>query len=70
MMKSIIETQSQEDLFHSFKTPLAIIRLHSEHLLEAQDRLSARQMSILLKDIQSQTILLEHLLDEMGRSED
>jgi hypothetical protein len=58
---------NQAEMIRTLKTPLSIIRSHSEHLLEAYDRLSAQQTLTLLKAIQSQTILLEHLLDEMNR---
>ena len=47
----------------NLKASLTIIRTHSEHLLAAFDRLSDQEMITLLTAIQSQTILLEHLLD-------
>jgi len=65
MMNPTFDTPNQTDLIRNFKMPLAIIRSHSEHLLAAYERLSAPQVITLLKAIQSQTILLEHLLDEM-----
>ena len=65
MMKPIFDASNQAETIHNLKTPLAIIRAHSEHLLAAYDRLSAPQRVALLKAIQSQTVLLEHLLDEM-----
>ncbi len=66
MMKPSLDTPNQTEMIHTLKTPLAIIRSHNENLLEAYDRLSAPQMLTLLKAIQLQTILLEHLLDEMA----
>jgi len=54
------------EMIHNLKTPLSIIRSHNKHLLEAYDKLSERQMLTLLKAIQAQTILLEHLLTEMA----
>ncbi len=53
---------NQTDLIHTLKTPLSIIRSHNEYFLEAYDKLSERQVLALLKAIQAQTILLEHLL--------
>jgi light-regulated signal transduction histidine kinase (bacteriophytochrome) len=64
-MKPTLDAPNQDELIHKLKPPLAIIRSHSEHLLTAYDRLSAQQALTLLKAIQSQTIFLEHLLDEM-----
>ena len=65
MMNPTFDTPEQTDMIRTCKTPLALIRAHSEHLLAAYDRLSAPQRVTLLKAIQSQAILLEHLLDEM-----
>ena len=69
MIDPTFDNPDQAEMIHNLKTPLAIIRAHSEHLLEAYDRLSTPQRAALLKAIQSQTILLEHLLNKMGRSE-
>ncbi len=69
-MRPIFDVPNQDEMIRTLKTPLAIIRSHNEHLLEAYERLSAPQMLTLFKAIQSQTILLEHLLDEMERLED
>ena len=63
-MQPSISNATHPDMISALKMPLTIVRSHSEHLLEAFDRLSDRQMLILLKVIQSQTILLEYLLDE------
>lgn len=67
-MKPNLDTPNQAEVIHTLKPPLSIIRSHSEHLLEAYGRLSDQQMLTLLKAIQSQTIFLEHLLDEMNIS--
>ena len=64
-MNSTFDTPQQTDMIRNFKTPLALIRAHSEHMLVAYDRLSTSQRVALLEAIQSQTILLEHLLDEL-----
>ena len=63
MTPTTIDTPNQTDMIRTFKTPLTIIRAHSEHLLAAYERLSPPQRVALLEAIQSQTILLEHLLD-------
>jgi len=65
MMNPTFDIPEQTDLTRNFKTSLALIRAHSEHLLAAYERLSAPQRVALLEAIQSQTILLEHLLDEL-----
>jgi hypothetical protein len=65
-MKPNLDMSNQDEMIRTLKTPLAIIRLYSEYLLEACDRLSTPQRNNLLKAVQSQTILLEHLLDEMA----
>jgi hypothetical protein len=67
-MNPNFDTPDQAEPARKLTAPLAIIRAHSEHLLAAYDRLSAPQRVTLLKAIQSQTILLEHLLDEMTAS--
>ncbi len=69
MMKPNLDPPNQIEMIQILKMPLAIIRSHSEHLLEAYDKLSERQALTLLKAIQSQIILLEHLLTEMARLE-
>ena len=66
-MNPTFDTPNQTDLTRTIKAPLALIRAHSEHLLAAYDHLSASQRVALLKAIQSQTILLEHLLDELTK---
>ena len=48
-----------------FKAPLGIIRSYSDHLLEAYEQLSPQQRLLLIEAIQSQTRLLEYLLDDM-----
>lgn len=68
MMKLTFDASTQDEMIHKLKPPLAIIRSHSEYLLEAYDRLSAQQTLTLLKAIQVQTIFLEHLLDETAIS--
>jgi K+-sensing histidine kinase KdpD len=68
-MKPTFDTPDQAETIHNLITPLAIIRAHSEHLLAAYDRLSPPQRVALLEAIQSQTILLEHLLDGLTNKE-
>ena len=58
-------TSNYPTTISNLKTPLAIIRSHTEHLLAAQGSLSAPQALTLLKAIQLQTILLEYLLNEL-----
>ena len=65
-MQPPISDATYPGIIYTLKTPLTIIRSNSEHLLEVYDRLSDRQKLILLKAIQSQTILLEYLLDELA----
>ena len=71
---SVLSALEQDETINSLKMPLAIIRAHNEHLLDTYHQLSPQQALTLLKAIQAQTVLLEHLLDEMtgqlGRSDD
>lgn len=67
MMKPVFTPPNQPEPVDNLKIPLGIIRSHSEYLLEAYDRLSGPQRLTLLRAIQLQAILLEHLLDEMDR---
>jgi signal transduction histidine kinase len=50
---------------HELKTPLSVIRLHSKNLLAYYDRLPEAQRVELLKAIQTQTQLLEQLIENI-----
>jgi signal transduction histidine kinase/FixJ family two-component response regulator len=50
---------------HELKTPLAVIRLHAKNLLAYHDRLSRPNRVELLNAIQTQTSLLEQLIEDI-----
>ena len=50
---------------HELKTPVAVIRLHAENLARYHARLPEQKRNELLQAIQSQTILLEGLVEEI-----
>lgn len=50
---------------HELKTPVAVIRLHAENLARYHARLPEQKRTDLLQAIQSQTVLLEGLVEEI-----
>jgi len=50
---------------HELKTPLAVIRLHAKNILTYHDRLSGPNRVELLNAIQTQTSLLEQLIEDI-----
>lgn len=50
---------------HELKTPLSVIRLHAKNLLTYYDRLSGPNRAELLNSIQTQTGLLEQLIEDI-----
>ncbi len=50
---------------HELKTPLSIIRLHTNNILQYDDRLSTEKRTALLLSIRNQTDLLVSLIDDV-----
>ena len=53
------------EAIQNLKSSLCIVLGHSEYLLDTYDRLSDEQVITMLKSIQTQTALLNYLLDEL-----
>ena len=65
----IYEPHNPNKMVDLFKAPLGIIRSYSDHLLEAYEQLSPQQRLLLIEAIQSQTRLLEYLLDDISHDQ-
>ena len=69
-VSAILEAEQMKVRFmtgitHELKTPLSIIRLHSENMLKYNTRLSPEQRAEMLTGIRNQTDLLSSLIDDV-----